>query len=428
MKKILFDATVLVDGEDLEEERRGIYFVAKNLLCEFNKLVPGHVVLYASSYKIAGLKKLKDVLELDNECYRPALKLSIFFYKIVLFFRRKRMDNTNRPFFRKMWALGILFFSIISSILYFFRNCAFRLTDEYVFFSPRTSAPWFINRNKNIKKYIVLHDLIPYLFPQNNSLKYWGWFGYLMRTINKNDVYFANSDTTKKDFISFSKKIDERKIVTIYLAAEQSFYPHESSQEKKALQKKYGIPYQKKFVFALGSLEPRKNLVRIAISLVEFVEKNSIEDLVLVVGGGSSKNLRTNLLENGMTEMQYNRYVFNVGYIDDRDLPLMYSFAAWFVFTSQYEGFGLPVLEAMQCGCPVITSNNSSLPEVVGDAGIVIDWNSVEQHVNAYETLYNMSEMQKKNIREKVIARSKLFSWERTSKKMIKLMFGEDCV
>ena len=68
-------------------------------------------------------------------------------------------------------------------------------------------------------------------------------------------------------------------------------------------------------------------------------------------------------------------------YIDDEDLAPLYSGAEWFVFTSQYEGFGLPPLEAMACGCPVIASNNSSLPEVVGDAGIMIDWDSDEQHI-----------------------------------------------
>ena len=99
----------------------------------------------------------------------------------------------------------------------------------------------------------------------------------------------------------------------------------------------------------------------------------------------------------------------------------MYSNAEWFVYTSQYEGFGLPPLEAMQCGCPVITSNNSSLPEVVGDAGIMIDWDSDEQHIEAYEKYYFSDEL-KKNNSKKGLERAKSFSWKKTVDEMIKIM------
>ena len=75
-------------------------------------------------------------------------------------------------------------------------------------------------------------------------------------------------------------------------------------------------------------------------------------------------------------------------YTDDEDMEVLYSNAEWFVYTSQYEGFGMPPLETMACGTAVITSNNSSLPEVVGDAGIMIDWDSDEQHIKAYEKYY----------------------------------------
>ena len=108
----------------------------------------------------------------------------------------------------------------------------------------------------------------------------------------------------------------------------------------------------------------------------------------------------------------------HVGYVDDEDLPIFYSFAQWFVFTSQYEGFGLPPLEAMQCGCPVITSNTSSLPEVVGDAGIMIDWDNDNQHVAAYEKYYFDEKLRMLNSK-KGLQRAKLFSWNKTVDFMI---------
>ena len=105
--------------------------------------------------------------------------------------------------------------------------------------------------------------------------------------------------------------------------------------------------------------------------------------------------------------------IIRAGYIDDEDLAPLYSGAEWFVYTSQYEGFGLPPLEAMACGCPVITSNSSSLPEVVGDAGIMIDWDSDEQHIQAYEKYYFDKKLRAK-MSKKGLERSKLFSWEKT--------------
>ena len=113
--------------------------------------------------------------------------------------------------------------------------------------------------------------------------------------------------------------------------------------------------------------------------------------------------------------------IIKAGYIDDEDLSILYSNAEWFVYTSQYEGFGLPPLEAMQCGCPVITSNNSSLPEVVGDAGLMIDWDSDEQHIEAYEKYYFNKVLRQENSL-KGIERAKLFSWEKTVDLMVEQM------
>lgn len=110
--------------------------------------------------------------------------------------------------------------------------------------------------------------------------------------------------------------------------------------------------------------------------------------MVFVLGGGSWKAFMS-ILEQELSLLgKYRNKILTIGYVADQDLAPLYSGAEWFVYTSQYEGFGLPPLEAMACGCPVITSNNSSLPEVVGDAGVMIDWDSDEQHIKAYEKYY----------------------------------------
>ena len=107
------------------------------------------------------------------------------------------------------------------------------------------------------------------------------------------------------------------------------------------------------------------------------------------------------------------------GYINDEDLPAIYKGAEWFVYTSQYEGFGVPPLEAMSCGCPVIVSNNTSLPEVVGDAGILVDWDSDEQHIKAYEAYYFNEDLRQANSL-KSVEQSKKFSWDKCTDEIIK--------
>ena len=117
----------------------------------------------------------------------------------------------------------------------------------------------------------------------------------------------------------------------------------------------------------------------------------------------------------------YQKYIVKAGYISDEDLPCLYSNSEFFVYPSLYEGFGLPVLEAMKCGCPVITSNISSIPEVTGDAAILINPESDEQLIQAYKSLYYNKEL-KKELSLKGIERAKQFSWEKTVDTIINKM------
>ena len=189
----------------------------------------------------------------------------------------------------------------------------------------------------------------------------------------------------------------------------------------KAAKEKYHIPQEKKYVFSLCTLEPRKNLIRAVTTFILFLEKNHLTNLIFVLGGCAWNSFENQLKKNDKISECYKKYVFHAGYVEDNDLPILYSNAEWFVYTSQYEGFGLPPLEAMQCGCPVITSNNSSLPEVVGDAGIMIDWDNDEQHIEAYENYYFNNELRKENSR-KGLERARIFSWEKTAKQIIDKM------
>ena len=143
-----------------------------------------------------------------------------------------------------------------------------------------------------------------------------------------------------------------------------------------------------------------------------FIKKNGINDLYLVLCGSGWDAFLPKLKKSMDYLGEFGKYIIKTGYADDEDVPVLYSGALWFVYTSQYEGFGLPPLEAMSCGCPVITSNNSSLPEVVGDAGIMIDYDSEEQHIEAFEKMYYDKSFRNSCI-EKGLERAGKFSWDK---------------
>ena len=407
MKKIIFDATVLVDGNDLKEDRRGIYFVAKNLLLEMCRQNQQEIVLYASSCKMAGLPKVIADLNLSVRPYIPIPMLGKMLYRSMTLCRKKRMQPGCNGILKAFCSLVIFALTVSSSAYFSCLNMGRKYGEDMVFFSPRTSAPWFINRLKAVKKYVVLYDLIPVLFKNPPEMLKWGWFAYLLRTLNGDDTYFAISENTKKDFCKYSSKVKPERVIVTPLAADEHFSSQVGPETRDRLRSKYGIPADKHYVLAVGGQDPRKNATRIVRTFIEFKKKNKIDDLILVVSGCRENN------DDGT--------VLYRSYIDGKDLPLLYSNAEWFVFTSQYEGFGLPPLEAMQCGCPVIASNNSSIPEVVGDAGLLIDWDSDEQHVDAFEKYYFDESLRNEN-RNKGLSRVGMFSWERTAESMILVM------
>lgn len=407
MKKIIFDATVLVDGDDLKEERRGIYYVAKNLLLEMCRQNKSEIILYASGCKIAGLPKVIADLHLSVNPYRSVPAFGKMLHKAMTFCRKKRMLPDSNGILKSFCSLAIFILAAFSSIYFSCLNIGLKYGEDTVFFSPRTCAPWFINRQKAVKKYVVLYDLIPVLFKNPPEMLKWGWFAYLLRTLNGYDTYFAISENTKKDFCKYSSRVDSERVLVTPLAAGDEFSPQVNPEARSRLLSKYGIPADKHYVLAVGGQDPRKNAARIVRSFIAFKEKNKTDDLILVV--------------SGCRENKDVGVVLYRSYIDGEDLPQLYSNAEWFVFTSQYEGFGLPPLEAMQCGCPVIASNNSSIPEVVGGAGLMIDWDSDNQHVDAFEKYY-FDETLRNECRSKGLERAAMFSWEKTTEIMMRTM------
>ena len=420
MQNLIYDATMLVDGETSNNSRSGIYFVSLNILRELSKRSDFNVFLWAPPHNYASLEDLIQKLPfpIKNLYHKSAFacNVSSFSYKL-----RIRAEKTKNKFLRKALFALTISFEKIEDVVLIQRNFFHLSKENYSFFSPVTVAPWYFHRQKGIQKFVILYDLIPFKLQEYHSHQKKGWFGRLIKRINSIDVYFPISEATKNDFCSRFHQIPPNHIKTVYLAANDSFQRTNDPTALDAIKSKYKLPLNKKYVFSLCTLEPRKNLVRAVRTFVQFIEKNNISDLIWIMGGAEWNRFSSAIKDKLNNPELFDKCVFYAGYIDDKDLPALYSNAEWFVYTSQYEGFGLPPLEAMQCGCPVITSNNSSLPEVVGNAGIMIDWDSDEQHVAAYEKYYFNEELRKENS-QKGLERAKQFSWKKTTEKMVRIM------
>lgn len=221
----------------------------------------------------------------------------------------------------------------------------------------------FRNSGSKMKRITTIHDIAPIKLPQfHDSVIKFNFKFILPRLIKNNDLIIADSYSTKKDLKSFFNVRDE-KIEVVHLGVDLSFfYPRTLDEE---LFNKYGI--EGDYLFYLGNDNPRKNLKSLILAYNR-IYKEIDQDLVLV-GPINQDNLRDFIKDidkgNGLSER-----IITPGYVDYDDLPLFYSGASALVFSSLYEGFGFAPLEAMACGTPVIVPNNSSIPEVVGEAGL----------------------------------------------------------
>jgi len=267
---------------------------------------------------------------------------------------------------------------------------------------------YFLNRD--IKKILTIHDLIPFFIDEQKSFQNRHlWVPLLKFAHKKNTCIIADSNNTKRDCEKYLH-IPTEKIRVIPLAADPVFQQHENIDViKSRIATRFGI--EPPFLFYTGSLMPRKNIRRL-IEAFRILKRKSYPH-TLVIGGPDTTCPRD--LREIITNENMQRDVLFTGYVTKEDLVDMYNAAEIFVYPSLYEGFGIPPLEAMACGTPVVTSNTSSLPEVVGDAGILIDPMDAKKLADAIEVLI-LDEGYRIDLSKNGLERAKIFSWERTGR------------
>ncbi|MFH1745306.1 MAG: glycosyltransferase family 1 protein [bacterium] len=260
---------------------------------------------------------------------------------------------------------------------------------------------------------IIIYDLVSFLPDSNKNhnkkAKYIEKLFMKLACRNSRRI-ISISENTKKDLIKIFK-IDPKIIQTVYPACSREFKIIEDENYLSEIRKKYDLP--ENFLLFVGTLEPRKNLIKLIESYNKFIGEKEFENYKLILVG--KKGWHYDEIFRKVEELNLQNKIIFLGYAPDDDVPAFYNLASCFIYPSIYEGFGMPVIEAMRCGCPVITSNTSSLPEAAGDKAVLVDPESIDEIVTAIKNVLSDNVL-RESMKKKGIEWSKKFSWENTAR------------
>lgn len=218
------------------------------------------------------------------------------------------------------------------------------------------------------KTIVTVHDLSFLRHPECYEAKFCQYLEQAVpRSVNRADLVLADSQSTRRDLIELLG-VEPDRVEVLYLGVEKRFRPIADEVCLEEVRERYELP--PRFILSVGTLQPRKNFGRLIEAYSQLLEKTSVEVHLVIAG---AKGWLYESLFRRVEELGLEREVIFLGFFADDDLPVLYNLADLFVFPSLYEGFGLPPLEAMACGTPVISSDASSLPEVVGLAAEMVD-------------------------------------------------------
>jgi len=232
------------------------------------------------------------------------------------------------------------------------------------------------------------------------------------RSVRRADVVLADSASTREDLVELLHVREER-LAVLHPGVEARFAPQTEEGVVDAALQRYGIYHP--FILGLGTLQPRKNFCRL-IQAFDLLRRRHHVPHQLVIGGG--KGWLYDEIGETIASLGLQDVVLLPGYVADEDLPALYSAADLFAFPSLYEGFGIPVLEAMACGTPVVTSDVSSLPEVAGDAALLVSSEDVDALAEALWRLLDDTQL-RNELRTRGFQQASRFTWKRAAETLL---------
>lgn len=401
--------------------KTGIFRVIENLLIQF--LNDQDIDLYLSSIH-GNFTDLKEYLK-NNKINLPSSQLfvpqSSNRFKDKLFqtylWIYQQLDRKKSP---RISAFFVFLYRCVSHPVlvllglyrYLYPIPREFLSNQFVFHSTFLPIPKYI-QNSKVRKVITIYDLISIKYPEffvgHKDDVVWK----LIRNLTPDTNIITISEHSKADLLNLISGLSSKQITVTPLAASSFFYRVDSQSKLEKDLSQFGL-YFGDYVLSVGTLEPRKNLKSTIRAFLQLPSLKTNPKLKLVLLGGKGWGDNLEEIAGEYPGMFQERIVF-LGFVPDDQLASIYSGAKFFVYLSYYEGFGLPPLEAMQCGLPVLVSNVSSLPEVVGDSGLYADPYDLSSIVTAMEKMIGDNEL-RLSLSLRAIERAKKFSWEETAR------------
>lgn len=272
-----------------------------------------------------------------------------------------------------------------------------------------------LNDSISCKKVVTIHDLIPYIMPETVGSGYLKKFLETMpEIIDLCQGIITVSEYSKNDILKFFPSFPKEKIFVTPLATNENYHPLDRYKCKRYIQGKFD--FNTDYVLYIGGFSPRKNVKHLLYSFKKCLPSLN-KPLKLVVVGALRDEGES--IRKYSSALHLDNNVIFTGYVDDSMLPILYNGCEAFIYPSLYEGFGLPPLEAMSCGAPVITSNTTSIPEVVSDCGVLINPHSKDSLSKAIVRVINNPELRLK-LSLLGLKHSESFSWNNTVLETIK--------
>ena len=435
--KVCFDARALMYISRSSANRSGITLSAYQVLLALSKICEVKLFCELEFYTLckkecAKLESLKgfsfvnrfSLVEraLSYLCYQK--------YSICHYLRERNhpiLDRAMRAVFLPFIILA-RYHKLGSSTLESMQSCDILFSPYYAFAKEIAAL--------DSVRFTLLHDVIPIVYEEHfrmsdipidkllrqvlrQVLRQRHDFYDIADSLNVKDFYITNSAFTKADFLKhFPTRLCESHISVALLGADREIFYRDFDERKNAqIRERYHIPHNTRYIFSLCSLDPRKNLIFVARNFIECVKKHNIDDLVLVLGGGAWESFIGELESSFESLGELRGKIRRAGYVDDSDLANLFSHSLASVYLSTYEGFGLPVLESMSCGCPTIASSTTSVPEVLGDGGIALDPNDALGLQEAIYKIYS-DESYARELSQRALEQAGRFGWEKCAREM----------
>jgi glycosyltransferase involved in cell wall biosynthesis len=424
--RVIYDASVLVSGKISGNiHKTGLYRVCYEVLNELKDHNEFQIFLYDV------FNRERELKEYVQKNFPGCLRIEVhsLWYQTLFFplgnfidlLRLYEQENKKGFLGRFVWLLKnslILFEKVARKAdRKFFINLNIKkeINKCDLYYSTYFPIPEQIRTNKKLKLVYTIHDIIPVIHPEyfssgfNQSI-----VKEVIDNIKLNDFVICVSESTKKDLLKYRHDLKPSRITVALLAASAHFYEVSDIRKIREIREKFKIPLRKSYLLSVCTLEPRKNLSTIIASFKNILEKGNVMDFILVLTGSPGWN--SDILMNEINDLnrKFNNSIILTGFVSDEELAVLYSDAFVFIYLSLYEGFGLPPLESMKCGVPVIAANTSSLPEVIGDAGIMIDPLNISELTNTINLLSSNLKL-RNSLAQKSLLRSSDFLWNKTT-------------